>query len=1356
MTENTDRVEDSLHLSNNRRAKNDKDGDKTEFLPLREWIRKAIEESSARFSSLPFHAKNASALLSDSYIIPALKIAQSLADQICDGQEMLKAPLPGQAVKGNYSFLPTTAYDWADRVVVQMPTSTGQHHETSVDLEPLAPSPQANETSMKPDDFDVAFNVLALNTSLYCNVENTDACDEDFKCDSTTTKFLRASKAQLFPPVRGEKKGGRVRTEQHRIHFLGRVFYEIFSGGEIPIEIQQGGHCNGLNPHNSSSLKVDFHGKSLSEHFANSNDDTFRESDERDNSIVQKQRRTVVKSQNFDLGEVNCMHVEDLKLNGLPVSLCDLIGDMLNSVCVDDLSNDESYQNVIDIRRDLQLMLDKPSKFLWNRDPKLSLRGLELNGAVYGRDEELASLRDCYHRSLSGNSAHPILTGPSGIGKTSLARHFGDYVADDGGLFLSGKFDHLQQSRPFSAIADAFDEYCNVLVGSVDSESEVAVASLLRQALGRDAIHLMKIVPNLSMIMGDTQCNSDEDCVNAPERLQYLLCRFIEIITVSTKRPLVLFLDDLQWADQTSITVITRLLLAPSSSRFLLIGSCRDDEMCENHPVWKMKDTVEQLGVNTRIIKLSHIGNDTVNAMISDLLCLFPRKTRRLADIIHHKTRGNPLFLSRLLVSLVENGLVQFNLSSRRWGWDEAKIRSFAIPDDVAKFLARSIERLSPDICDVLCTLACFGAVIHVGVIEVLEKDIGLQLQNSLESAVSEGFLDKADQVYRFSHDRIQEAAYSMLNSQDRAKRHSKYGLALCMRATVDDNNGMIFTAVEQVNRGDPQIVYSVEERSLISTSNFRAGRKAMAMSDFVLALEFFERGINFLYNDHWDEDYEFTLELFDCAAKCAYAIGDHEKLKLLSNQVLASARSFEGKLNVLCHTINLLCDASLLDKAIEKCTWLLSMLGVEFSWASSRDTTLNLVEKMRSILSGHSNEYLLQYKKMIDHSKIIAMKVLSRLKITLVVSRPDFSPVVTLQMVELSLKHGMSPMSAIGFVYLGSMLASLGHMREGSRFVKLALKIVQRFGAKELAGEVMAISTQTAAYVEPMQSSIEFHMVGHKSSQEVGDIRSASLNFLLYCGSLFWSGAHLNRVKVRYEEACRFMERHNTLSMMQTEGRWKVNKLINGYESGIDIPVVTSKHCVDDKNVYAKKYFHFQNMYISYIYRDFGKMKSAAEKFIESKFQGWTILVVPGAQAFIFGLVSFWIFRQTNDTHWLAKGTDSKDLIQKWEETSEWNFFHKRNLLEAEEHFCLKNYDKARLCYNVAISASKEHKFIHDEALACELAGHFSFEMGDMSAALEYFTRSNEMYHEWGAIAKATAVFNHVVFTFQNVNAQP
>jgi len=815
-------------------------------------------------------------------------------------------------------------------------------------------------------------------------------------------------------------------------------------------------------------------------------------------------------------------------------------------------------------------------------------------------------------------------------------------------------------------------------------------------------------------------------------------------------------LDDLQWADPASLAVITRLLLAPSSPRFLFVGSCRDDEMSENHPVWNMKETVEQTGVNTRIFELSSIDNNTVNSMISDLLCLFPRRTRRLADIIHLKTRGNPLFLSRLLVSLGENGLLRFSLSRRRWSWDEAKIRSLRTPDDVGKFLARSIENLSPVISDALCTLACFGGSIHLSVIEVLERDVGLRLTNSLESAATDGFLEKVDLGYRFSHDRVQEAAYNMLNSQDRAKRHLKYGLALCMRATLDDNNGMIFTAVGQVNRTGPEIIYSAEEKSLISASNFRAGRKAMGLSDFGSALKFFERGIDFLHNDHWDDDYEFSLEIFDCAAKCAYAIGDHEKLKLLSNQILVSARSFEGKLNVLCYTINLLCDASLLDKAIEKCTWLLSMLGVEFSWASSRDTTLILVEKMRSILSGHSNEFLLQYIKMKDHSKIIAMKVLSRLNITLVLSRPDFSPVATLQMVELSLTHGMSPMSAIGFVYLGSMLASLGHMREGSRFVKLALNIVQLFGSKELAGEVMAISTQTAAYVEPMQSAIEFHMVGHKSSQEVGDIRSASLNFLLYCGGLFWSGAHLNRVKVRYEEACRFMEQHNMLSMMQTEGRWKINKLINGYESGIDIPVVTSKHCVDDKNLYARKYFHFQNMYVTFIYRDFGKMKSAAEKFIESKFEGWTILVAPGAQAFIFGLVSFWIFRQTHDMQWLAQGTASKDLIQKWEETSEWNFFHKRNLLEAEEHFCRNNYDKARLCYNVAISASKEHKFIHDEALACELAGHFSFEMGDMSAALEYFTRSNESYYEWGAIAKATAVFNHAVFTFQNVNAQP
>jgi len=386
------------------------------------------------------------------------------------------------------------------------------------------------------------------------------------------------------------------------------------------------------------------------------------------------------------------------------------------------------------------------------------------------------------------------------------------------------------------------------------------------------------------------------------------------------------------------------------------------------------------------------------------------------------------MFFSRLMVSLSKEGLLNFSLSRRRWVWDEEKIQSRKIPDDVAIFLTNAIGQLSSEVQAALCTLSCFGASADISAVKILEDDLGLKLQNSLDAAVADGFLDKLNGKYQFCHDRVQETAYKMLSMEDRASRHSRYGLALCRYTLKNINDdAMLFTAVDQVNRGGPHIVSGSDHGSLLAYLNLRAGKKAMDMSDFASALAFFDHGILFLDENHWHDNYNLSLELFDNAVKCTYAIGDHQRLNQFSEQVLSFARSFNDKLTVIYHAVSALCDASSLDEA-EKGVWVLSMLGEDLFQPSSRSETLALIEKTRCLVQGYPEDLLLNYNLMTDSSKIMAMKFLSRLEISLVMGRRGVIPIVTSKMVELSLVHGLTPMSAIGFAYFGSMLASSCH----------------------------------------------------------------------------------------------------------------------------------------------------------------------------------------------------------------------------------------------------------------------------------------------------------------------------------------
>lgn len=1311
----------------------------TTTLSLRDWISQTIDAvdvsdltKDSHFSvsygenpkAWPEFARKSLALQSNSFILPALRIAHSLAAQLSNVevammlQEHSNDPVP--------LFLPKTKYDWAERVIVRPPVSEPSNGKTFPPLDTLAVSSETHE-AVDPSDM----HKLLQSVFHECTSESTAKQEISGREGRNPDEIMESndSIAELLPPVNVDEETISDVGEQQRIYQLGLVFYEIFSGGERPLEARS-------NLMDRNPVRIDFE-KGLI--VSNESSDG---SDEETSYTYQRRKMGRISNNNSSRMSGQTVSVERLRLQGVPSSVCDLIENMLDCFR-GDLRSDESYEHMIDVKCDLYLLIKNPNKFLRCHIPS---NGLELSNVVYGQDKELSSLKDCYQRSLSGSFNFPILTGPSGTGKTLLATRFGEHVSDCGGVFVSGKFDQHHQATPFMAITHAFNEYCSFLVANTECNNATSVVSSLKDSLGNDACYLAEVIPNLSLFFGDIgEYNGHIECVNAQKRLQYLLCRFVETVSTSSKTPVALFLDDLQWADPASIAVI-RLLLLSKPSRFFILGSYRDYEVNEDDDNRKIIESLRDLGVSVETIKMTLMDQVSLNDAISDLLSLSPRLTRSLSDIVHHKTKGNPLFFSRLMTSLTADGLLQFRLSCRRWVWDEESIQSRKIPDDVAEFFTNAIGMLSPDNLNALCTLSCFGASIDISVIKILEEGLELQLQKSLDEAVLEGFLDKTNHNYKFSHDRIQEAAYTRIDPDECRILHARYGLILCNHAMKHkSDDAMFFTAVDQINRAGPSVVLNSDQGSMLAQSNLQAGLKAMDMSDFLSALSFFEFGIKFLWQNHWTDVYDLSLSLYNNAAKCSLAIGDSEKLERFSTQVLANARSFEDKLHIYHFSITSLCNSSLLEDAFNKGVEVLSMLGEDLPQISSHDEKLGLVNETASLLRGLTDDELLNYKMMSDPSKIMAMKFLWRLEVSLIMGKPSFIPLVTSKMIRMSLAHGMSSMSAIGFVYFGSILASIGNIKDGYRYVKFAKNFVQRFGCKDVAGEVIIMSTYTIGHVEPMHSTQDLYLRGHTAALEAGDTTSACLNLMSYCASLFWSGASLSYVKVKYKEVAHFTKKHNLTVFGGMVRNRIAEKLCDmGDDTKISLLDCSTEDILRIKNPFAAKMLHFNNTYIAFMNRDIDNAATSLEKYFDCNLEIWTLLLFTGFKYFIIGLVSFWIFRQTNDRKWYERGSQSKEAMRKWRESSQWNFLQKFILLEAEDHFCNKRYERAKELYDDAIMFSRQHKFINDEAIACELAGYFLLEVGENASSIDYIIRAHENYHKWGAMGKASVIFQH------------
>ena len=1097
------------------------------------------------------------------------------------------------------------------------------------------------------------------------------------------------------------------------LYSLGLVFFEILSRGERPAELEQKQPgettTNEIGTEEVSEVLHTFRQAGTTDPAGelsmyqdllsdfNWSDDDSTSSDTAFRGVGPRKKRT--QNENYIMCSFS---VEPLKQKGVPVSLCDLVVNMLDSTN-GILRKDETYNDISEVRDDLQLMLDKPSIYLYDQEMgRLSTSGLQFGG-MFGRNAELSIIIDAYRRTISGDSEVVTIYGQSGTGKSLLACEFGKYVVAGGGILLSGKFDQLQQGKPLSALASAFNQYCGILLQSCELASlKEMLAGQLNAAMGREAFHLAKLIPNLAHILS-LDMNiviQDDGCANAQKRLQYLLCRFVEVISSIFAAPVTLFLDDLQWADSASIAAVNQLLLrggvASQTTHFFFLGCYREGEVNNCNPLWKSLCNNSLVNARSTQVKLDNLAEETLSTMVSETLCLSPRLTRSLSSMIYHKTKGNPLFVSRLMISLSKEGLLRPSLSRRRWEWDEKKIQCQKLSDDVAIFLTKSMESLSDDVKSSLCVLSCFGSSAESTFIKTLEKVLKMNILTNLDEAVEEGLLDKKDGLYHFSHDRIQEAAYNMIKFLDRRHFHFKYGMALVPLLNGQKGDSNLLTAVNQLNLAGPESVQEKSQNITVADLNLQAGKQAMEMSDFSAAYAYFDNGISFLRKKHWDEHYALSLELFDLAATCALTNGDFVSLKLLSEQVIEYGRTYADKLNIL-YLSSCALAFSKLPESIEKGIDVLANLGIELRGHESNMEAC--VQETKVLLSFYTDDEILNTRPMTDPTMMIAMKFLGKLGVGMCQIMPKSSPYVMQRIIQLSLLHGMSPVSPIGFVYLGSYIAKLGDIREGYHFVKLSRSLLNKVGSGECAGEVICADIQVRAYVEPIQATLEYHNEGFAAAMTSGDIIQATINNICYCTCIVLAGVNLQTVQEKCAESEIFMyERKMLVFIVQLHAcQHSVFKLIGTDEK--PTYVSAEEENIIATNTSVRRTHYFWRAYTSFMFRLCDDAKHYTEKNMDCIVNTWSFMLVAHSNhAFYIGLISFWLARKTRDgQQWHETGKKSKLALKKWAETSKWTFENKWYLLEAEESHCNNDFESANSFYEKAISSAKDHKVRSD-----------------------------------------------------------
>ncbi|KAL7431919.1 hypothetical protein ACHAXM_002874 [Skeletonema potamos] len=981
------------------------------------------------------------------------------------------------------------------------------------------------------------------------------------------------------------------------------------------------------------------------------------------------------------------------------------------------------------------------------------------------REAQLQALKECYQRSTSSEFEVAMICGPSGVGKSKLAREFFLSVSKDyDGIFLSGRFDKVE-SQPLQAISSAFDKYCAWLtVKDVTMAEKVATA--LNVNLGEEMASLVIIMPNLATILGDDfdskKSNENNTAVDAQKRLRYLFCQFIEVIAGCHEVPLILFLDDCQWIDNTSVSLLNQILMTLEAAfkdhRLFFFGSCRDDEISETHPLNLLLSSVSSFGTKTTKIHLTHLSKGAVNTMVSTTLSLLPRITRPFANILHHKTKGSPLFVKQVMMELYKQRLLFPSLSRRRWVWEADKILDMKIPENVAAFIAKSLDRLPPEVLTALTVLSCFGARAEISLMTVLEREINQSLIAPLEAAIAYSVLRKKDGEFFFMHDKIQEAAYSMMQPEESCLHHNLYGQALGFVAMRNNDDKLLLTAAGQINHGGTKAVINGQQAVLVAKMNLDAGKKAMDMSDFFLADSLFVHGISYLRRGHWDEHYGLSLELFNLAAKCAMMNAEHDRVKILTGQIMRYVKCFQDKCQAIFITSTLLTRSGSGPEAVGLINSTLSSLGEELP-ATITPTVINsYLENTKAQLAGISNDTLLSYSAMTNPSKILAMEFLVKLsEILTLIGEKAAMPLIPLKMIQISLTYGMSPLSPVSFAQYGNYLALVrGEFEEGYRYVKFTLTLMKQMPSRAHDGSIMFYSNHTRLHVEPIQSSIGFYVDAYRASMKSGDPYAIASSYA-YDDICLWSGKELIAVVDSMKKTMKETRYHKNLvllTLMLPMFRMALrlmgqsdapeqddHDLTNAFGETWNEDDITGKHA------FPLHAMFFVNLSEALVFREFDEARDAADKYflvdniVGRHFSTSTMFF----RRFYSGLVSFWVGREKNDSKWIARGCKCKEEIEKLAASASiWNFQNKAYLLKAEEQFSRRNFEEAETLYDAAILSSKAHKFVNEEALANELAAHFYLETGRRNKSVNYFSQAFEKYNEWGAVAKANTLRKH------------
>jgi PAS domain S-box-containing protein len=667
---------------------------------------------------------------------------------------------------------------------------------------------------------------------------------------------------------------------------------------------------------------------------------------------------------------------------------------------------------------------------------------------LYGRGDEIDTLLTSFDRVVTTGAPELILvTGYSGIGKSSVVSELHKVLVPSYGLFASGKFDQHKRDIPYATLAQAFQSLIRPLLGK--SEDELSQwRDDFDRALNPNGSLMADLVPELKFILGEQPAVPALPPQDSKARFQLVFRQFISVFA-RPEHPLTLFLDDLQWLDAATLDLIENLLTEPDVHHLMLIGAYRNNEATPTHPLMQKLEAIRQSGATVREVVLKPLACQDLTQLVGDSLHCELQQVTPLAQLIHEKTAGNPFFAVQFISALEEEGLLTFNHGEGRWSWDLNRIRGKGYTENVVDLMLGKLNRLPAETQKALQQLACMGNSAEFSWLAMVHEDSQRDMHGDFWEAIRTGLVLRSEDAYRFIHDRVQEAAYSQIPPELRATAHLRIGRLLAAHTAPENFDEAVFEIVNQLNRG-AELITAQEERYRLAELNLIAGKRAKASGVYASALSYIEAGAALMANDSWESQHELTFALELNRAECEFLTGALEKADQRLAELSNRAKTTVERAALACLRIDVYTTLDQSDRAVAICLDYLHFVGIEWKPHPTDEETRREYELIWKANRNRTIEALIDLPLMDDPGSLATMDVLTKVLPPAAFTDANLGCMTICRAVSLSLERGNCDASCFAYTNLSRMTRPrFGDYEAGYRLGELGYELVERRGLK-------------------------------------------------------------------------------------------------------------------------------------------------------------------------------------------------------------------------------------------------------------------------------------------------------------------